>query len=433
MRQAVLGLVVLSTASVASADIRRFEATVDGDAVACREVASGRLARKLQVEVAFKDDGRGRTFEVWSDRRPQPITLKKTGAGWSLETPVDKLTDAKGNDEEFHLASRIGADPVKECAKPFRPFKLPRSGPVSSGSGDGKALAEWIDLYASGTFVDHMSARGYRKDTTFLVHLPSGAPAGGFPESIPESAQIQVVAIVEEGNDPPGVEFTVCPDRELFRIRGGFGTAEEEAAATMLTGARFSAVPIGPLVRCGAGTMSYTLRYAASGEGEATEKATSVRMRPIHHLSASFLYGFDFVSVQTFEKQGGKIVALEDRAGPALRVGFTWHPFGLDLEDMRTHNRLLNPVVSFDPEAPTENFVVGNAFTWSGGISLIVGGSFRKSTVLNGMNPGDAIDDTAAIPTRKVWNADSRGWYFGFVVDQNVLRGIKGLVATIGK
>jgi hypothetical protein len=160
--------------------------------------------------------------------------------------------------------------------------------------------------------------------------------------------------------------------------------------------------------------------------------STSWRIRPIYHLAATFAPGFDLSKPKTYAVLDKKIIENQDTVGLLVDIGFTWFPWGVDYENMRWWNQCVNPFLLFKASAITEGFKIGTAITPTGGISLGIGAAINKSTILNGASLGDTLDKGDP-PTRKVWNRDGVGWYFGVLIDDNIFKAVKGLVGAATK
>lgn len=256
----------------------------------------------------------------------------------------------------------------------------------------------------------------YPTGTQFLVHYDNGEPAPPFQASLTERDPIQIAVIAPAGSRLAiALSVTSCEKVVPFRVKEQAPTPgqpeDREAPPAAL-------VPYGPLLRCGAGTFSYSLGIDGS------PSVHSLRVRPVSHLSFTTAYGFDFTRVPSFSVENGKVARTSDRAGPGLRLGLTWFPLGIDYEDMKAWN-YVNPVFAFDPTAPTENFLAGAAITPTGGFAVVVGANFRRRTVLRGTTVGADITGTE-VPTSKEWNSGGVGLYVGLSVDDDVFTAIKG-------
>jgi hypothetical protein len=262
--------------------------------------------------------------------------------------------------------------------------------------------------------------------TDALIHLPSGRVAGGSSASLSERHDYQVALVVDLRSPDwsASVDVDTCPTREPFRILGNLKEIVGQLQGD--EGPRFALLPVQQPLSCGAGTMSYTVTVTHKGQARMPQK-TSWRIRPIYHAAATYAMGFDFAERPVYSVVDGKIAETLDQSGPAQRVGFTWFPGGVDYERMTWLTHLVNPFLLFSLDAPKESFVVGTALTVTGGLSIAVGISVEKVSVLKGTaKPGDEV--TGDAPVEKQWTKDSRGWYLGFTLDQNLLKAFKGMM-----
>jgi hypothetical protein len=291
---------------------------------------------------------------------------------------------------------------------------------VESTTAGGKPadveIATWWQQNRTNELEKLRKGSGYPASTQFLVHYDNGEPAPPFSASLTERAPIQIAVIARPGTTPAlTLSVTSCEKVVPFRIRepapAGAPQAKELKPPPVL-------VAYGPLLRCGAGTFSYSLGI----DGSST--AHSLRVRPVSHLAFTTAYGFDFTRVPSFAVENGKVARTSDRAGFGLRLGATWFPLGIDYEDMKPWN-YVNPMFAFDPVSPTENFLVGGAITPTGGLALLVGANFRRRTALRGTTVGADITGTE-VPTSKEWTNNGIGLYVGLSVDDDVFQAIKG-------
>jgi hypothetical protein len=281
--------------------------------------------------------------------------------------------------------------------------------------GGVKAMS---DLVASG------SSRGLPPNTAFLVHLPSGAPAFPFPNSLREGTPMQVVVIAAlDQPEPIDISVTACADIQTFRVKPA-DTSGKQAAA-------FALIPVGAWFKCGAGTATYSLKFGGD-TGRTT--TTSVRMRSVYHFAATLIVGYDTAPTASFgtSTQGGAqhVVENDSRVGLAAYIGGVWMVGGVDYEDMKFYNYFLNPFIAVNPTAPTKDAIVGLALTPTGGISIALGVSLHEKTVLNGMSVGDAFTGSGSVPTRDSWGDVSPGFFAGVAVDSNVYNAVKSLAGT---
>jgi len=121
----------------------------------------------------------------------------------------------------------------------------------------------------------------------------------------------------------------------------------------------------------------------------------------------------------------GKVALQRDKYGSSSLVGFTWFVGGVDYEEMKVRNHFLNPFLVFDLSAPKDNFATGLAITANGGLSVAIGASFRRATILDGLTVDAAFTGEGEVPTRKVWNSKSVGFFIGVALDANAFGKIK--------
>ena len=259
----------------------------------------------------------------------------------------------------------------------------------------------------------------------FLKHLPSGAPAFPFPTSVSERQAVQIVSVLNRRNFT-SVELTLtnCARAQRERIKGDFGVlaANPQAADT---DPDFGLLPIGTLIQCGPESLAYTITSgpAADEKGEARSHTARLDVRPVYHLAATAFLGFDRTQRSTFPVQNGTVGEVTDRIGTDFLIGATWYPFGTDYGDMRWRNRLINPFVAVKPGSPKDDFVVGNAFTVTGGVSLAIGAAFHRLERPDGIDVGAPFTGDGEVKTIKHWS--DAGLYVGIAIDTNVLTALK--------
>jgi hypothetical protein len=297
------------------------------------------------------------------------------------------------------------------------PSQGPSQGAPPSTANDTEALKFWNSDAGRQAYAN-VKKGDFPKGTTFLVHLPSGAAASPFPESVSEDTYLQVLVIEPSDSAPYTLQLTTCPKRGDFRVLGDLNQFQS-AFGGKKEGLTFDLLPSGRPFRCGPDEVVYHPQPA----GNATAAAdTHLRVRPIYQVATTFMYVFDFAKQTTFSVESSKVAKAEDKVGPGLMVGFTWFPFGLDLEDVRPYNHWFNLFGVVDPKNPTESFAVGDSLTWRGGLSLALGASFHKQTVLNGVAVGDNITPPGDVPTRKQWTRRSIGFFVGVALDSNAYK-----------
>jgi hypothetical protein len=349
----------------------------------------------------------------------------KTKTKWGLSKPLPVSELIRGKD--IHVEATLDTKTI-DC-NGFTPGQgTPSIGGASEQQKfDGLALKWWADNGAAA--LDKLRTNlKYPPNTVFLPHLPSGSAAPNNRESAPETALLQVVVLSPLAGPETTYEVKInnCPDRVPFRIEGNVSTLGQQNSERAI---EFQVVPVAKPFQCGEGNLAYSVRPVA--EGDQAMDAT-FRLRPVYHLATTFSYGFDFVKDSTFSVESMKVVRSKDNIGTGLRVGFTWFPWGVDFEEMRWYNHWINPALLVDTKAPTENFIIGDAITPSGGLSIIIGAAIHKITELRGINAGDSFTGTGDVPTRKAWSRDGIGWYVGVALDDNVFGKLKNAF-KIGK
>ncbi|MGH2626319.1 MAG: hypothetical protein ACRDHY_06670 [Anaerolineales bacterium] len=303
------------------------------------------------------------------------------------------------------------------------PLTAPQNGPEET------AALEWWNTddgrKALKQFEDERGDRFPRR-TVFLVHLPTGAAASPFPESVSEDDYLQVLVIQRPNSVPYLLKVATCQKRSSFRVLGAADDFKD-LIKPQGEGIGFVLLPAGRPFRCGPEEVVYhPERPAPEKPGTTPPADTHLRVRPVYQVATTFTYGFDFAKQDSFSIQSSKIAKTTDYVGPGLRIGFTWFPSGLDPEKMRWWNRVFNPFAVFDPKAPTENFIVGNSFTWRGGVSLAVGAAIHKNTILQGVVVGQEVDaDVTVAPTAKQWRDINPGLFVGVALDSTAYKALK--------
>jgi hypothetical protein len=427
VRTVVKVLAILALAGAAHAEVRNYVVADSAGAASCapKRDPDGYLQSvdpgQLTVNVEFP-----------AGTTPSVTDVVMSAAGVNI-TPTINGNAAKAvlGGSNYKPGVKVKVDAIFK-AKPlpcgaFETAAAPAAGPAS----DLEAQRFLTSITGQAELAE---VRRAATKSILLTHLPSGRVAFPYPASVSESDTLQAV-LVADLSVPTGAILNVdsCPDRDPFRILGDFSALAAKKQALETTGApppRFAVVPIGAAFQCGAGKIVYTAAQAtpAIGSGQAgPPPATTMRVRPIYHLAATFIYAFDFQNQSTFSVKSQKVAGQIDRVGPTLDVGFTWFPGGVDYEQMKGHNHWLNPFLVFDVKAPQENFASGLGFTVSGGLSVAVGASFHKSTILDGKVVGDAFTGDGTVPTRKVWDSKSIGFFVGVALDSAVFGKVKGL------
>ncbi len=346
------------------------------------------------------------------DGKSIDVDLKQDSTTHSFWTAsIDKTLIDTGT--ELSLRSSTG----KQIA-------LPRDSDSSATTGSNDVL-DTADLGAAQYWQGDLAAQNLAKlqdrfkGRRILVHLPSGNKAAGYPNSVPETDILIFAFIIPEDGQTHYYEvgLTQCPDRNPFPVKGNFPTGGAQDKTT-----KYAIVAIGQDNRCGSGTMQYKVHLAPNDAG--TEQQLTIR--PVYQAAVTIGYGFDTYQIQSFVVQSGKVARVSVRSGTSLLVGYTWFPWGYDADNMKLYNYFVNPFGLVDPKSPADNFVIGTAITVRGGLSVAIGASFHKMTVLNGIALGAPFTGTGAIPTRTVWQGHP-GLYLGVAMDSNVFSTLKGL------
>ncbi len=320
-------------------------------------------------------------------------------------------------------------------------------GTSKTDSIDVSALEFWLKDGASHkqNLLDQLKTID-KKSRTLLVHLPSGAIAPPMDNAVSEGEWIQVAFLLPETEERmPRITSKNCEAVNTFRQKEA-PSAKEGADANMVPPGvkpeerarpiKFKLVPVGQMFRCGAGPLSYEVHplsgYEAKRQKEAgttpeaasssVENVVTARVRPRYHLAATAMVGFDTATTRRFETDSSQLVQeVTDREGLAVYVGATWMVFGVDYEAMRYDNYFLNVFAAVKPTSPTEDAVVGLAFTYTGSLSLALGLSLHKNTRLTkGYTVGSSFTGDGDIPTEKTWKGMRPGFFVGFAVDSNI-------------
>ena len=160
---------------------------------------------------------------------------------------------------------------------------------------DGSAADWWIlnGQDETDTMNDRIAEAHWRGDSSkhkrlhkwrkrrihVLAHLPSGSPASPFPMSVSEGELVQIAIIQPKGGAQaaiPRVNVNNCKEVLTFRHRLVDDDADREKQGER--GDRgddgFTLRPIGPIMRCGAGTIEYELIRDASPGTKTEQSAT---------------------------------------------------------------------------------------------------------------------------------------------------------------
>jgi hypothetical protein len=309
----------------------------------------------------------------------------------------------------------------------------PGGGGGSSGGGTQTITAldlqaaQWLDgevgqkkLAAARALVVRDNPQVNPQNIRLLTHLPSGAKSPLYPTSISERDLAQVLLLVQVG-ETPSVAFTLtrCEAIPNYRMAGDFAAFQARVELD------FEIVRIGHALSCGADKLEYSLAVSKGGVPPAQPVPSTLPVRPVYHLAATAVFGFDTTKQSTFEVRDGKIAESIDRVGPGLLVGGTYYIGGADFADMRPYQHFLNPLVVVSLTAPKDRFVVGTTFTYRGGISAAVGLAMNHVPALkDGFTVGAPFAGTGDVPQRKKWVP---GFYIGVAVDDKLYQSLKKL------
>lgn len=345
--------------------------------------------------------------------------------------------------------------------------------PVSSASStstDGNTdwpylteVQDWWLTYGEdliegeGGLRDRAVALGLPRNTTFLVHAPTGPLLAPAPGSVREADPVQIVLLTTAWAES---DFSLSPtscakpsrfdlsDAEAITLKmdveGGLAAADLGSKDDFAEADRYEAALVGQYLTCGTGSLAYTLTVAHPGpDGTATTTSdVEIAVRNTSNLAAIFVPGWDFgtrteawidSSTATDGTQG--TIAIDDSVtlGPALYAGAQWMIGGVDYADMRWYNHFANPffavgVSGFSNGETTADtaritspsYLVGTAITPTGGISLAVGASVRPDLNLRGLSEGDPIQSGAAISYESTWNNVRPSLFIGVAIDSQI-------------
>ena len=291
------------------------------------------------------------------------------------------------------------------------------------------AAATWLDENDGALAAIRARIRdqnpGWPADRIVLLpHLPSGAKAPSYPASISERDLAQVVMVLPTGQRG-SIDWTLsrCESIPNYRVYGDLAALGQSRA----TPPPFEVLRIGHVLTCGADALAYNLGVS-SGTQPAEAVPATLPVRPVYHLSAMALFGYDGTRQSTFSVRAAKIAEAIDRIGPGLLAGGAYHVKGVDFGDMRWYNHVLNPFLVVALDAPKDRFVVGTALTYRGGISLGLGVAFNHvPTLATGFSAGQDFSGEGDIPQHKKWE---RGFFIGVGVDNQLLSSLRKLKKT---
>jgi hypothetical protein len=288
------------------------------------------------------------------------------------------------------------------------------------------AAASWLDgdtgqkaLRAIRTLVERDNPDVSTRDIKLLPHLPSGAKAPSYPTSISERQIGQVVLLIPP-NESRSVDWTLtrCETIPTYRVSGDLAALQTEEVD-------FKVVRIGNVLSCGADKLEYSIDAKSDPGQKSDPVATTLTVRPVYHLGATAVFGFDTTKESAFQIRDGKITESVDRIGPGLMVGGTYFIKGVDYADMRWYHHIANPFVAISPAAPKEHFVIGTTLTYRGGLSAAVGMAFNHVPILaDGASVGQTFAGPGDIPQNKTWKYSL---YVGIAVDDKLYASFKKL------
>jgi hypothetical protein len=349
-------------------------------------------------------------------------------------SPKTKETKAK----KVSVTGTVDNLPVDDCVFEPSPQTVPPRSGATFTQEDFNA-ANWLDnnddkLAAIRLRIQQHNPKWPADRIVLLPHLPSGAKAPSYPASISERDLSQVVMVVPKvdggglgGDTSLSWSLTRCESIPNYRIQGDFAALATGQSA-LKTEREYELVRVGHVMSCGADELTYSLLISSSGGPSREPTVATVPVRPVYHLGATAMFGFDATKQSSFLVRGGKIDEVEDRVGPGLLVGGTYFVKGVDYGDMRWYNHFINPFLVISLEAPKDRFVVGTALTYRGGISLALGAAFNHAPVLaSGYVPGQAFTGDGDIPLDKDWKT---GFYIGIAVDDKLFASVSKLKKT---
>jgi hypothetical protein len=311
--------------------------------------------------------------------------------------------------------------------------------PPAPASAEGDAVLRGLDGEAQ-TWLTSAEGQAEKErllaqlgnGVALLMHLPSGRAAAPAPASLSERDDYQIAVIIDRKTAQSwtvDVNVVTCSARDPFRIKGDF---TDVAGLKFAKAREFAIMLVERPLGCGAERMEYGLSVTA-GAAKGVEIKTGWKVRPVYHLAATVAWAFDGAQRRSFAPVDGKIAETRERFGPEFNLGFTWFPGGVEYGAMRWYQHVLNPFLLVDIDAPKENFVVGTAITPTGGISVGIGMSVHKDTLLKSGQVGDPFTGDGDVPVRKDWTKDSLGFYVGVLFDTNIFKAVNNVFGTSKK
>lgn len=412
---------------------------------------------KIQEALLEKPDRKEvKPYQVSAAAGANPVvkfTRKDFGAATSEDKAQLKLK-----------VSPVAGSPVQEvaCADPIAYFASKEGTNADTGGPevalDGEALKAWLEG-AQGLrkrLLDAQAALGVKGEPRYLVHLPSGKLAYPAENGVSEAQPLQVAFLLPKDEKRlPGMRLVSCPSVDPFRTKISKVEDDKKQNATVreekeekAQQPEFELVPIGQMLRCGEGKLSYSVEpipaYVDQGKKQA-DKADGAddkndvapspndfefRVRPRYHLAATAMLGYDTATTTKFEKQTVRdeagaesqvIGEVKDRQGLAVYVGAVWMIGGVDYEDMQPWNYFANLFVGVKPTSPTEDVVAGLAITPTGSVSLALGLSLHKTQRLkSGFTVGSTFTGEGDIPVESTWKGVKPGFFAGLSIDSNI-------------
>ena len=330
------------------------------------------------------------------------------------------------------VAARVTVE-LATTQAPAAPSGQTNTGGAMPAVDPNTAAQLWLESTMGRDAVQDLESPRADPPKRLLIHLPSGKVAASAPASLPENRPFQVaIVIVQKKTAPkPGawkvdVQVTECPERDAFRIKGDFTGIGTKVGPSELLAEEYSfaLLPVGQTFECGTGHLRYALTV---NEGDPVE--ASWRIRPVYHLTAGVGIGFDFGKTHKFSAPNRVVIESKQTVGLSGSAGFIWYPSGVDFERMKPWQHFLSPFVLFDLDAPKDGFIVGTALTASGGLSVAIGMSVRKVSVLTSHKVDDAFTGEGEVPTDLAWTKDGVHLYVGVIFDTTLFTKLKGMTA----
>lgn len=424
--------VLLGFAAVTSADTFQFKITKQGQSWTCAAAGVIPAATPVAINVLIDSPPASETILIRATVTPPQggaVTGDLTKS--TAPTPANLWTFAPT--PAMAKANKVALEGTIEKQK--LDCSAAAEGSGSGGGGTTQAItaldfqaAKWLDgevgqakLTAARALVQRDNPHVSPQNIRLLTHLPSGAKSTLYPTSISERHVAQILLLVPVG-ETPSVAFTLtrCEAVPNYRVAGDF--AAFQSAAAVLD---FEIVRIGQALSCGADKLEYSLAVSKEGIPTAQPVPSTLPVRPVFHLAATAVFGFDTTEQSILEVRDGKIAESVDRVGPGLLVGGTYFIGGVDFADMKPYHHFLNPFVVVSLSAPKDRFVIGTTLTYRGGISAAIGLAMNHTPALkDGYTVGAAFAGTGDVPQRKEWRP---GFYIGVSVDDKLYQSLKKL------